>query len=66
MNWHLGENRRALVLLQESFDVKSRSGDVWDMARSRNNIAVTMLSLGEHEQALENFRSSRRIPRGGR
>ncbi|WP_327710266.1 tetratricopeptide repeat protein [Streptomyces sp. NBC_00464] len=55
LNWHLGENRKALVLLQKSFAIKSLSGDVWDKARSRNNVAVTMLFLGEHGRALAHF-----------
>lgn len=58
LNWHLGENRRALVLLQKSFAIKSLSGDIWDKARSRNNIAVTMLFLGEHGRALAHFRDA--------
>ncbi|MEV1047186.1 tetratricopeptide repeat protein [Streptomyces sp. NPDC049916] len=58
LSWHLGENRKALVLLQKSFAIKSLTGDIWDKARSRNNIAVTLLFLGELEQALENFRSA--------
>ncbi|MDV9190522.1 tetratricopeptide repeat protein [Streptomyces sp. SR27] len=55
LNWHLGENRKALVLLQKSYAIKSLSGDMWDKARSRNNIAVTMLFLGERGQALAHF-----------
>ncbi|WP_234018196.1 MULTISPECIES: BTAD domain-containing putative transcriptional regulator [unclassified Streptomyces] len=58
LNWHLGENRKALVLLQKSFAIKSLSGDIWDKARSRNNIAVTMLFLGERGRALRHFRSA--------
>ncbi|WP_330239703.1 AfsR/SARP family transcriptional regulator [Streptomyces sp. NBC_00525] len=55
LNWHLGENRKALVLLQKSFALVSRTGDTWEQARSRNNIAVTMLFLGERERALRHF-----------
>ncbi|WP_241989715.1 MULTISPECIES: AfsR/SARP family transcriptional regulator [unclassified Streptomyces] len=55
LNWHLGENRKALVLLQKSFALVSRTGDTWEQARSRNNIAVTMLFLGERERALHHF-----------
>ncbi|MEK8143971.1 tetratricopeptide repeat protein [Streptomyces sp. M10(2022)] len=58
LNWHLGENRKALVLLQKCFAIKSLSGDIWDKARSRNNIAVTMLFLGERGRALTHFRSA--------
>lgn len=58
LNWHLGENRRALTLLQKSFAIKSLTGDIWDKARSRNNIAVTMLFLGERERALTHFRGA--------
>ncbi|MEU8696594.1 tetratricopeptide repeat protein [Streptomyces sp. NPDC048680] len=58
LNWHLGENREALVLLQKSLAIKSLSGDIWDRARSRNNIAVTMLFLGERDRALEHFRGA--------
>ncbi|MFJ5227971.1 AfsR/SARP family transcriptional regulator [Streptomyces sp. NPDC088400] len=58
LNWHLGENRKALVLLQKSLAIKSLSGDIWDKARSRNNIAVTMLFLGERDRALAHFRSA--------
>ncbi|MFD5029423.1 BTAD domain-containing putative transcriptional regulator [Streptomyces sp. NPDC058405] len=58
LNWHLGENRKALVLLQKSLALKSLSGDIWDKARSRNNIAVTMLFLGERGRALVHFRSA--------
>ncbi|MFI6703825.1 AfsR/SARP family transcriptional regulator [Streptomyces sp. NPDC050509] len=55
LNWHLGENRRALVHFQNSFAVKSRTGDSWDRARGYNNIAVCLLHLGEHSRALEHF-----------
>ncbi|MEE4491409.1 AfsR/SARP family transcriptional regulator [Streptomyces sp. BE230] len=55
LNWHLGENRKALVLLQKSFAITSLSGDIWDKARSRNNIAVTLLFIGERERALMHF-----------
>ncbi|MFI6691305.1 AfsR/SARP family transcriptional regulator [Streptomyces sp. NPDC050433] len=58
LNWHLGENRKALVLLQKSLAIKSLSGDVWDMARSRNNVAVTLLLLGERGRALVHFRNA--------
>ncbi|MFD3486851.1 tetratricopeptide repeat protein [Streptomyces sp. NPDC058665] len=58
LNWHLGENRKALVLLQKSLAIKSLSGDVWDKARSRNNVAVALLFLGEHERALGHFRGA--------
>ncbi|MEU8626169.1 tetratricopeptide repeat protein [Streptomyces sp. NPDC048669] len=58
LNWHLGENRKALVLLQKSLAIKSLSGDIWDKARSRNNIAVAMLFLGERAQALVHFRAA--------
>lgn len=58
LNWHLGENRKALVLLQKSLAIKSLSGDIWDKARSRNNIAVTMLFLGERARALVHFRAA--------
>ncbi|WP_405792931.1 AfsR/SARP family transcriptional regulator [Streptomyces sp. NBC_01506] len=58
LNWHLGENRTALVLFQKSFSIRSLSGDVRDMARIRNNIAVTLLSLGERGRALEHFRNA--------
>ncbi|MFD7716836.1 tetratricopeptide repeat protein [Streptomyces sp. NPDC059814] len=58
LNWHLGENRKALVLLQKSLAIKSLSGDIWDKARSRNNIAVTMLFLGERDRALLHFRAA--------
>ncbi|MFI6080066.1 tetratricopeptide repeat protein [Streptomyces sp. NPDC051217] len=58
LNWHLGENRKALVLLQKSLAIKSLSGDVWDKARSRNNVAVTLLLLGEHDRALQHFRNA--------
>lgn len=58
LNWHLGENRKALVLLQKSFAIKSLSGDIWDKARSRNNIAVALLFLGEHSRALVHFRAA--------
>ncbi|MGW1813514.1 AfsR/SARP family transcriptional regulator [Streptomyces sp. NPDC002125] len=58
LNWHLGENRKALALLQKCFAIKSLSGNTWDKARSRNNIAVTLLFLGERERALTHFRSA--------
>lgn len=58
LNWHLGENRKALVLLQKSLAIKSLSGDIWDKARSRNNVAVTLLFLGERDRALRHFRGA--------
>ncbi|MET9555569.1 tetratricopeptide repeat protein [Streptomyces sp. NPDC006645] len=58
LNWHLGENRKALVLLQKSLAIRSISGDVWDRARSRNNVAVTLLFLGERGRALDHFRNA--------
>ncbi|MFF3173939.1 tetratricopeptide repeat protein [Streptomyces sp. NPDC057900] len=58
LNWHLGENRKALVLLQKSLAIKSLSGDIWDIARSRNNVAVSMLFLGQRNGALEHFRGA--------
>ncbi|WP_242572651.1 BTAD domain-containing putative transcriptional regulator [Streptomyces sp. NP-1717] len=58
LNWHLGENRNALVLLQKSLAIRSLSGDIWDKARSRNNVAVTLLFLGERDRALSHFRGA--------
>lgn len=58
LNWHLGENRKALVLLQKSLAIRSLSGDIWDKARSRNNVAVTLLFLGEHSRAIDHFRNA--------
>ncbi|MFD7860735.1 BTAD domain-containing putative transcriptional regulator [Streptomyces sp. NPDC059783] len=58
LSWHLGNNRQALVLLQNSLAIKSLSGDIWDKARSRNNVAVTLLFLGEHDRALSHFHSA--------
>ncbi|MCG7528474.1 tetratricopeptide repeat protein, partial [Streptomyces sp. OfavH-34-F] len=55
LHWLLGENRKALVLLQQSFALVSRTGDTWERARGRNNIAVALLHLGEREQSLHHF-----------
>ncbi|MEO3974734.1 tetratricopeptide repeat protein [Streptomyces sp. CAU 1734] len=54
----LGDNRRALVLFQNSFAITAQSGSGWDRARAHNNIAISLLQLGEHARALEHFRGA--------
>ncbi|MFB8180314.1 tetratricopeptide repeat protein [Streptomyces sp. NPDC055966] len=55
LKWHVGDHRSALSLLQRSFAIRKITGDAWDSARGHNNMAVTLLFLGEHERALEHF-----------
>ncbi|MFE6972087.1 BTAD domain-containing putative transcriptional regulator [Streptomyces sp. NPDC057682] len=59
LSWHLGENRQALVLLQASLAINVASScDIWDKARSRNNVAVALFLVGEPDQALTHFRDA--------
>ncbi|MGW2589329.1 AfsR/SARP family transcriptional regulator [Streptomyces sp. NPDC001515] len=60
LNWHLGNNRQALTLLQECLTLNLLHGDIWDKARSRNNVAVALFLAGEPDQALANFHGALR------
>ncbi|MFD5748489.1 BTAD domain-containing putative transcriptional regulator [Streptomyces sp. NPDC127033] len=55
LSWHMGENRTALVHFQDSFAIKSVSGDTWDKARAYNNVAITLMNLREYHRALGHF-----------
>ncbi|MFI1016892.1 AfsR/SARP family transcriptional regulator [Streptomyces sp. NPDC020965] len=58
LNWHLCENRTALVHFQKYFAIKTMSGDVWELSRAHNNLAISLLFLGEHDRAIEHFRKA--------
>ncbi|MFE3828390.1 BTAD domain-containing putative transcriptional regulator [Streptomyces sp. NPDC059092] len=58
LSWHMGENRAALVHFQDSFAIKSVSGDMWDKARAYNNVAVSLLYLLQYDRALGHFKNA--------
>ncbi|QXE35658.1 tetratricopeptide repeat protein [Streptomyces sp. GMY02] len=55
LQWHIGENRKALALLEDSFAIKAASGDVWETARAHNNVAMMLPALEEYDQARKRF-----------
>lgn len=58
LHWRQGENRTALSFHRRSLELCSVLGDTWTAARCRNNAAITLLYLGEWEEALVNFQEA--------
>ncbi|MGW6744976.1 AfsR/SARP family transcriptional regulator [Streptomyces sp. NPDC055025] len=55
LQWHIGENRKALALLEGSFQIKAISGDTWEIAQGHNNVAMMLPALEEYDQARKHF-----------
>ncbi|MFJ1595423.1 AfsR/SARP family transcriptional regulator [Streptomyces sp. NPDC088261] len=53
--WHTGQYALALPLLERSLDLRLRSNDRLQVARSLNLLGITHLQLGQNESALEYF-----------
>ncbi|MEU5210797.1 BTAD domain-containing putative transcriptional regulator [Streptomyces sp. NPDC020742] len=55
IKWHLGQSHEALSLHRETLKIHLRSGDTWARAGCENNIAIALLYLGHHQDALKHF-----------
>ncbi|WP_052744377.1 AfsR/SARP family transcriptional regulator [Streptomyces odonnellii] len=55
LQWHIGDNRKALTFFERAFAIKATSGDSWDIAQGHNNIAITLPILEEYDRARKHF-----------
>ncbi|MGV9877838.1 BTAD domain-containing putative transcriptional regulator [Streptomyces sp. NPDC003006] len=58
LRWNLGRLPEALADQEETLELRGRSGDPWQIARSQNNLGITHLYLGNFAAAHEHFSSA--------
>ncbi|WP_326598201.1 AfsR/SARP family transcriptional regulator [Streptomyces sp. NBC_01803] len=55
VHWHLGENRTALAFHEKALALRAVGGVTHDRVRHLNNIAISLIALGDHGRAREFF-----------
>lgn len=58
LHWNMGRLQEALAIQSETRALRVASGDLWQIARSENNLGITRLYLGHYEEADRNLRSA--------
>ncbi|WP_223777473.1 AfsR/SARP family transcriptional regulator [Streptomyces sp. 135] len=56
--WNLGHLPEALADQEETLALRTRADDPWQIARSRNNLGITHLYLGDFTAARDHFHSA--------
>ncbi|WP_405864383.1 tetratricopeptide repeat protein [Streptomyces sp. NBC_01515] len=55
LHWNTGQLAEALEFQLSTLRLRTASGDIWQISRSRNNLGITYLYLGRFQESQENF-----------